>query len=92
MAPRERQPPGTRPTEKEPTVDTTKSSASAQDSRLAPEANPSRHCAGCGEPATRLAPLYGAKTGAELRALPLFGACCNPRIRPRNLTGVFEGL
>ena len=51
-----------------------------------------RSCAGCGEPATRLAPLHGAKTGAELRALPLFGACCNPRLHPRNLTGIFEGL
>jgi hypothetical protein len=69
-------------------VDTAKSSASAQESRPAP-----RHsCANCGEPATRLAPLHGAKTGAELRALPLMGPCCNPRIRPVNLTGIFEGL
>ena len=51
-----------------------------------------RSCAGCGEPAARLAPLHGVKTGAELRALPLFGACCNPRLHPRNLTGIFEGL
>jgi hypothetical protein len=49
-------------------------------------------CAGCGESATRLAPLHGAKTGAELRSLPLYGACCNPRLRPRNLAGIFEGL
>jgi hypothetical protein len=77
-------------------VDTTKSSASAQDSPPAPEtkapAKPRRHCAGCGEPATRLAPLHGARTGAELRALPLLGPCCNPRLRPHNVAGVFEGL
>jgi hypothetical protein len=68
-------------------VDTTKSSASAHDSPSAPEASapakPRQHCAGCGEPARRLAPLHGAKTGAELRALPLLGPCCNPRLRPR---------
>ena len=46
--------------------------------------SPRSHCAGCGEPASRLAPLHGAKTGTELRALPLYGTCCNPRIRPRS--------
>jgi hypothetical protein len=57
----------------------TQSSASAQDSPPAP-----RHkCAGCGAPCKRLAPLHGAKTGPELRALPLMGPCCNPRLRPR---------
>ena len=45
---------------------------------------PRTRCAGCGEPAARLAPLRGAKTSTELRALPLYGACCNPRIRPRS--------
>jgi hypothetical protein len=68
-------------------VATTKSSASAQDSPPAPEANaptkPRHKCAGCGSPSKRLAPLHGAKTGAELRALPLMGPCCNPRLRPR---------
>ena len=63
------------------------SSASAQDSPSAPEANapakPRQNCAGCGEPAKRLAPLRGARTGAELRALPLLGPCCNSRLRPR---------
>ena len=55
------------------------SSAPAQDSP-APRRTT---CAGCGEPAKRLAPLHGAKTGPELRALPLMGPCCNPRLRPR---------
>ena len=45
---------------------------------------PPRHnCAGCGARSKRLAPLQGAKTGPELRALPLMGPCCNPRLRPR---------
>ncbi len=58
---------------------TTQSSAPAQDSPPAP-----RHkCARCGAPSRRLAPLHGARTGAELRALPLLGPCCNPRLRPR---------
>ena len=54
------------------------SSASAQDSPPASR----RKCAGCGSPSKRLAPLHGARTGAELRALPLYGPCCNPRLGP----------
>jgi hypothetical protein len=58
---------------------TKKSSAPAQ---LSPPTT--RHkCAGCGAPSKRLTPLHGARTGAELRALPLLGPCCNPRLRPR---------
>ena len=48
-----------------------------------PAPTPRHKCAGCGEPAKRLAPLHGARTGAELRKLSLFGPCCNPRLRPR---------
>ena len=71
----------------------TQSSASAHGSLPAPETKPRQHCAGCGEPAKRLAPLHGARTGAELRALPLMGSCCNPRLRPRPAgIGIFEGL
>ena len=63
------------------------------DSRSTPEAKPRLRCAGCGEPARKLAPLHGARTGPELRALSLLGPCCNPRLRPRNLqAGIFEGL
>jgi hypothetical protein len=64
----------------------TQSSASAQDSPLTPEVKPRHKCAGCGAPSKRLAPLHGARTGAELRTLPLFGACCNARLRPSGAT------
>ena len=70
---------------------TTKSSAAAQDSP--PAGTPRHKCAGCGSPSKRLAPLHSARTGAELRALPLLGPCCNPRLRPRPAgIGIFEGL
>ena len=81
--------PGTRTTRGALVIES-QSSASAQDSPLAPQANapaePRQRCAGCGEPAKKLAPLHGARTGAELRALPLMGPCCNPRLRPSGAT------
>ena len=73
------------------------SSAPAHDLPPVPEANapakPRHKYAGCGALSKRLAPLHGARTGAELRALPLMGPCCNPRLRPRPAgMAIVEGL
>ncbi len=76
-------------------MDTASVAHPGTDSRPAPQADvpakPRQHCAGCGEPTRRLAPLHGARTGAELRALPLLGPCCNPRLRRRG-GGTVGGL
>ena len=57
-----------------------------------------KHCARCGVPAGRpsqggkaLSPKHGAKSGTELRSLPLYCMDCNPRFFRAGLA-LFEGM